>query len=113
MQYLALIYADESASAEKKAPMEAWFAFGQKHGSVILGGNALQPVATAKTLREEGGGMLSTDGPFAETREALGGYYLLECRDHAHALEVAKDIPIYGVGCVEVRPIMEIPSAPE
>ena len=110
MQYLALIYSDESAPPENRAPMEAWYAFGTKHRAVILGGDALQPVATATTLRKGDDGILATEGPFAETREALGGYYLLECRDLAHALEVAEDIPIYGTGCVEVRPILVLPS---
>ena len=74
---------------------------GQKGGK-ILGGDALQPTSTATSIRDD----VVTDGPFAETKEALGGFYLIEARDLDHALEIAKLCPA-PFGGVEVRPIMD------
>ena len=109
-EYLILIYEQESGYAE--GGPEVWEATGKAHarfaeqvggkGGKILGGNALQPTATATTIR----GDVVTDGPFAETKEALGGYYLIEARDLDHALEIAKLCPAQ-FGGVEVRPIMD------
>jgi len=109
-EYLILIYERESGYAE--AGPEVWEATGKAHarfaeqvgekGGKILGGNALQPTATATTIR----GDVVTDGPFTETKEALGGYYLIEARDLDHALEIAKLCPA-PFGGVEVRPIMD------
>jgi hypothetical protein len=108
-EYMILIYDDEAALAT--ATPEDWEAMGKAHdrfghqvvelGGKINGGNALQPTSTATTIRRDS----VTDGPFAETKEALGGYYLIEARDLDHALEIAKLCPS-GAGCVEVRPIM-------
>ena len=109
-EYLILIYERESDYAE--AGQEVWEATGRAHGRFaeqvgekggkILGGNALQPTATATTIRDD----VVTDGPFVETKEALGGYYLIEARDLDHALEIAKLCPA-RFGGVEVRPIMD------
>jgi len=109
-EYLILIYERESGYAD--GGPEVWEAAGKAHarfaeqvgekGSKILGGNALQPTATATSIR----GDVVTDGPFAETKEALGGYYLIEARDLDHALEIAKLCPA-PFGGVEVRPIMD------
>jgi hypothetical protein len=108
-QYIILIYEDEAAYADPspevwKQAMEAHGRFagqvGEKGGK-ILGGEALQPGSTATSIR----GDVVTDGPFAETKEALGGYYLIEARDLDHALDIAKLTPA-RFGGVEVRPIM-------
>jgi hypothetical protein len=77
----------------------------------VLGGNALQPTATATTVRVRNGKMSTTDGPFAETREQLGGYYLLEAKDLNEAIQIASKIPGAKTGSVEVRPIMEVPES--
>jgi hypothetical protein len=108
-QYLILIYENESAYIN--AP-EVWQQAGEAHtrfatqvgekGAKLLGGNALQPTATATTIR----GDVVTDGPFVETKEALGGYYLIEARDLDLALDVARLCPA-PYGGVEVRPIMD------
>ena len=109
-QYLVLIYEDEGAY-EAAAP-EVWKevmadhqAFGEANGSALRGGNALQPAGTATSIRRDGsGGFSVTDGPFAETKEALGGYYLIEADDLDAALRVAKEVPA-RFGGVEVRPV--------
>ena len=114
-QYLFLLYDDESFWAaatdeEKQAVMAEHGAFAEavaaSEGAQILGGHALQSTATATTLRPSEGGPLVSDGPFAETKEALGGYYLIEARDLDHALALAKLCPLDG-GCVEVRPVWD------
>ena len=104
-QYLVLIYEDEAAWAAggpaAEAVSKAHAEFGQTHADVLLGGNALQPTSTATTIRDG----VVTDGPFAETKEALGGYYLVEADDLDQALAIAKEVPTLAGG-VEVRPIM-------
>lgn len=80
----------------------------RKRGA-YLGGEALQPVTTATTVRIRDGETVTTDGPFVETKEALGGFYLVEARDLDEALEFAAACPGAKVGAIEVRPIMEIP----
>jgi hypothetical protein len=114
MKYLAAIYNDESdffdASPEQRgALMEAYGAFGQEAeaAGVMLGGEGLQPTSTATTIRVRDGERLLTDGPFAETKEQLGGFYLLECKDLDEAIEWASKIPGAQYGSVEVRPIMD------
>ena len=109
-EYLVLIYEDESAY-ERPAPgavdqmMEGHRRFGERHGGAIRGGNALQPSGTATSLRSDGaGGFTITDGAFAETKEALGGYYLVEAADLDEAIAMAKEIPA-PFGGVEVRPV--------
>jgi hypothetical protein len=74
-----------------------------------LGGEALQPIATATTVRVKDGKTLTTDGPFAETREQLGGFYMVEAKDLDEAIALAARIPVVERGCVEVRPIMPTP----
>jgi len=113
MQYLALIYADEKIEAAKTPEQQQqlladYMAFGEAAGKagVIVRGDALQPTDTATTVRVRGGKVLTTDGPFAETKEQLGGYYLLECKDLDEALHWAAKIPNARDGSVEVRPIM-------
>jgi hypothetical protein len=105
-QYAVLIYEDESGFA---GGQEVWDkamaehnAFGEANGKAIVGGNALQPTSTATSIR---GGVV-TDGPFAETKEALGGFYLIEAADLDEAIAIAKQVPA-AFGGVEVRPVME------
>jgi hypothetical protein len=113
MKYLCLIYEDEKQlAAMSKADSEAligeYFAFRgeiQKSGH-YLGGNALQPVATATTVRVRNGKVSATDGPFAETKEQLGGFFLIEARDLDDAIHVASRIPGARLGSIEVRPIL-------
>jgi hypothetical protein len=108
-QYLILIYENESGYNDPAAWQQAGEAHtrfatqvAQKEGVEMLGGNALQPTPTATSIR----GDVVTDGPFAETKEALGGYYLIEAKDLDQALEVARLCPA-PFGGVEVRPIMD------
>jgi hypothetical protein len=109
-EYLILIYADESALGAADAEttnvmMKGHVEFQERNGSALRGGNALQPIGTATSLREDAsGGFVITDGPFAETKEALGGYYLVEAADLDEALALAKQVPM-PAGGVEVRPI--------
>ena len=114
MRYMLLLHvpADVRANAELRAPMEAWFAFNQalQDAGVYIAGDALQDLGTAKTVRVRDGETLTTDGPFAETREMLGGYYLIDVPDLDAALAWAARVPNAPYGSVEVRPIMEIPS---
>jgi hypothetical protein len=109
-EYLVLIYEDEAAW-EKAGPdagedvMKAHQTFGARNAAAIRGGNALQPAAAATSIRKGSSGQLTmTDGAFAETKEALGGYYLIEAADLDEALAIAKQVPA-PFGGVEVRPI--------
>ena len=114
MKYLCLIYDEEKklnamSKAEGDAFMGEYFGFteGIKKSGHYLGGNALQPVQTATTVRVRNGKVSTTDGPFAETQEQLGGYYLIEAKDLNDAIQVAAKIPSSRIGSIEVRPIME------
>ncbi len=112
MEYLLLIYENEKrwANMDKAAvdkEVGEYRAFGKAHAGAIKGGNALQPTATAATARVRNGKQLVTDGPFAETKEQLGGYYLVEARDREEALAIAAKIPGARFGSIEVRPIMK------
>ena len=104
-EYLVLIFQEETDYDPNSPMMAEHMAFGEKHGKSLRGGNALQPQATATSIRSDGaGGFTVTDGAFAETKEALGGYYLIEAADLDEALSIAKDVPAPNGG-VEVRPI--------
>jgi len=114
MKYLCLIYdaeqkLNEMPKSEADGFMGEYFAFteGIKKSGHYLGGEALQPIQTATTVRIRNGKMATTDGPFAETKEQLGGYYLINARDLNDAIQVASKIPSARLGSVEVRPIME------
>ena len=114
MRYLLLIYQNEAVHAQWSqeqlgAEYEGYNAFGtevQKRG-VFLSGEAVMPTNTATTVRVRDGKTLTTDGPFAETKEQLGGYYLLNCKDLDEAIEFAAKIPAVTDGSIEIRPIME------
>jgi hypothetical protein len=112
MRYLCLIYDEEKKLAgmskgDSDAFMGEYFSFteGIKKSGHFLGGEALQPVQTATTVRVRNGKTSTTDGPFAETKEQLGGYYLINARDLNDAIQVAAKIPSARLGTVEVRPI--------
>lgn len=108
MQYLLLIYENEKRFAKgyDKAEMAEYGAFGQEFAPAIKGGNALQPTATAKTVRVRDGKPLTSDGPFAETKEQLGGFYLIEANSAQEAASIAAKVPGARFGSIEVRPIM-------
>ena len=114
MKYLCLIYDQEKKLAamskrQSDALMGEYFAFTEaiRTSGHYLGGEALQPVQTARTVRIRNGTVSTTDGPFAETKEQLGGFYLINARDLNDAIQVASRIPSARLGSVEVRPIME------
>ena len=114
MKYLLTIYGDESRFAEAtpediQQVMAAYEAFGRaaSEAGVMRGGEGLQPSSTATSVRVRDGETLTSDGPFAETREQLGGYYLLDCRDLDDALGWAARIPGAQTGTIEVRPVMD------
>jgi hypothetical protein len=118
MRYLLTIYGDEAAWTEPTPEqaaqiMAAYDAFGRevKAAGAFIDGDGLQPTATATTVRVRDGERLLTDGPFAETREQLGGYYLLECANLDEAIGWAAKIPGAANGCVEVRPVMDYAAA--
>ena len=109
MRYLILIYENEANAVDDPAEMQKWFDYTdrlQKAG-VMLGGEALQPTSTATTVRKQGGRVVTTDGPFAETKEQLGGFYLLECKDLDEAVSYARQIPTKSV---EIRPVALVPG---
>ncbi len=112
MKYLCLVYSDESAlHTPPESPADAeCMAYAQKvEGSgKMLAAEALQPVSTATTVRVRGGKVTTTDGPFAETKEQLAGFYLIEAECLDEALRVAAGIPAARVGSVEVRPIRQL-----
>ncbi len=112
MRYLALIYTDENVPSTPEDWQETaalYEAFGKAatEAGVIRGGDALHPTSTATTVRVRNDETLTVDGPFAETKEHLGGYYELTCKDLDEAIKWAAQIPGAKAGCVEVRPIME------
>jgi hypothetical protein len=95
--------------------MKGWFAYDDalKAAGVFVAGEALQPTATATSVRIRDGKEMVTDGPFAETTEALGGYYLLDVKDLDEAVKWSKQCPATFYGTVEVRPVMVLPPRPE
>ena len=115
MKYALLIYGEEPTSApdeqEAAREMQAYAAFTKEvqDRGIYEGGEALEQTRTATTVRVQDGKTLVTDGPFAETKEALGGFYLLQCRDLDEAIELAAKIPAARRGAIEVRPVWELP----
>jgi hypothetical protein len=117
MKYLLALIGDESRFADRTPDqqaeaMQAWDAYTTEvtDAGVMVGGEGLQPSSTATTVEiRESGEPIVSDGPFAETKEQLGGYYLLDCKDYDEALAWAKRIPMPG-GTVEVRPVMDYES---
>jgi hypothetical protein len=117
MKYMLMLYNNEdwwtTASQEEIATQveehNAFVQYVQEQGGAIVGGAALQASTTATTLRRDGDDVLVTDGPFAELKEQLGGFYIIEARDLDQALDAAKHCPL-GSG-TEVRPVWEIPGS--
>ena len=99
---------DEASPEEQKAVMDVWYAYGQElsDAGAFIAGEGLQPSATAKSV-QAGDDPIVSDGPFAETKEQLGGFYLIDCKDEAEAIEWAKKVPLGEGGTVEVRPVMD------
>jgi hypothetical protein len=118
MKYMLLLYSAEDAgpqpgTPEQAAEMQEWFAYTQalESAGALVGGDALQGSETATTLRLRDGGQVVTDGPFAETKEVLGGYYMIDVDDLDAALAWAAKVPCAPYGSVEVRPLMEFPES--
>jgi hypothetical protein len=118
MKYLLTIYGDESGydqatPEDVQQLMAAYEEFGRAaaEAGVMLGGEGLQPSSTATTVQVRDGETVTSDGPFAETREQLGGYYLLDCRDLDEAIGWAARIPGAQAGTIEVRAVMDYEAA--
>ena len=116
-QYMLLIYDDPSAwqsmsEDERNAVMGEYMAYTNelREAGAFVAGDALQPTATAKSVRLRDGERLTTDGPFAETKEALGGYYIVDVESDEEALEWASKIPSARLGTIEVRPVVVFPE---
>ncbi len=114
MRYILLIYGNENPNTaptpeEMNAEMNAYNAFTQEisERGVLLSGDALQPTTTATTVRVHDSKVLTTDGPFAETKEQLGGFYLVQCNNLDEAIEWAAKIPGARHGSIEIRPVMQ------
>ena len=114
MNYMLLIYGNESSYATMSkeaadAEMQAYYAYSEamQQAGVMLGGDALHPTAAATTVRVQSGERITTHGPFAETKEQLGGFYLLKCANLDEALEWAAQCPGAQTGTIEIRPVME------
>ena len=118
MQYLLLIYQQETSATsaasdeEMASELAGYGAFTReaRERAQYVAGEALEPTSTATSVRIRDGQVSVTDGPFAETKEALGGFYLLECRDLDEAIEMAAKIPAAKRGTIEVRPIWVLPA---
>ncbi|WP_435009405.1 YciI family protein [Tundrisphaera lichenicola] len=117
MKYMLLVYGAEDAWSEEEREhcyVESTELTRELHErGIFRGASPLQPVATATSVRIREGKRVVTDGPFAETREQLGGYFLVEAGDLDEAIEIASRIPGARVGTVEVRPVVELPGLPE
>jgi hypothetical protein len=114
MKYLCLIYDEEKkretmSRADGEAIMGEYLAFteGIRKSGHYIGGEPLQPIKTATTVRVRNGKLSTTDGPFAETKEQLGGFYLIDARDLNDAIQIAAKIPSARSGSIEVRPIQQ------
>ena len=116
MKYMLLIYMGENAMTETEREQcyvdSTQLAQDLHANGKYLAANPLHPVATATTVRVRDGKPLVTDGPFAETREQLGGYFLIDAKDIDEAIAVAKRIPAARKGTVEIRPVIEMPGLP-
>jgi hypothetical protein len=118
MKYALLIYTNEGA--REQAPpetlrrmYEAYGRFGEEHGSRIRGGEELEPTSTATTVRIDGGpggDIVTMDGPFAETKEQLGGFYVIDANDLDEAIQIAAQVPSAAYGSIEVRPVAPGPA---
>jgi hypothetical protein len=116
MKYMLLIYADEQAwndTERQECYVESTqLAHALKSNGQFLATSPLQPVSTATTVKVRDGKRLVTDGPFAETREQLGGFFMVEAKNLDQAIDIAGRIPAARKGSVEIRPVVEIPNLP-
>ena len=117
MKYMLLIYLDEQAPVDEAERQHCYeestrFTHELNARGQYLAANPLHPVATATSVRVRDGNPIITDGPFAETREQLGGYFLIDAQDLDEAISIAARIPGARLGTVEIRPVMEIPGLP-
>jgi len=117
MKYMLLVYLDEQAMTEAERQQcyvkSAQLAQEIHSNGQYLDASPLHPVSTATSIRVREGNRLVTDGPFAETREQLGGYYLINAKDLDEAMRIAERIPAARWGTIEIRPVMEISGLPE
>lgn len=116
MKYMMLVYLDEQAMSEAERE-KCYFESAQLARELsskgkYLSAGPLHPVAMATSVRVRNGKRLVTDGPFAETREQLGGYYLIDAQDLDEAMTIAEQIPVAKVGTIEIRPVLEITGLP-
>ena len=116
MKYMLLVYLDEKALTETEREHcyveSAELARDLSANGKYVSAGPLHPVATATSVRVRNGKRLVTDGPFAETREQLGGYYLIDARDLDDAMTIAERIPVAKLGTIEIRPVLEIKGLP-
>ena len=116
MKYMLLVYLDEQVLTESEREHcyveSAQLAQNLKSNGNYLSAGPLHPISTATSVRMRDGKRLVTDGPFAETREQLGGYYLIEAANLDEAIGIAERIPVAHVGTIEIRPLLEIPGLP-
>ena len=119
MRYLLLLYGDESRRPEAppdnpEITLKPWWEYNDwlREKGWYVGGDALQPTSAATTVRERDGKTMTIDGPFAETKEQLGGFYMIECEILDQAIEAASRVPMADRGSIEVRPVMEFPEQP-
>jgi len=115
MRYILMICSDEKwygglAPDQLQAFMDEYMEFGKEMGErgILQGGERIRPTTDATTVRVKDGEVLTTDGPFAETKEQVGGYYVVDCKDLDEAIEVASKIPAARHGSIEVRPIWDM-----
>lgn len=115
MHYMMLIYSDEAAEAgmseeEQDEVMQRYAAFTTevRERGAFVNGEPLQPTHTATTVRRREGRIIPQDGPYAETKEQLGGFYILDCANLDEAIELAATIPAAEYGAIEIRPVMEM-----
>ena len=111
MKVMALIYGDEArweslGEDERQAVYARYRAFGERSGNKVLDGAELASTRSATTVRVRDGETVVTDGPFAETKEVVGGYFLVDCKDLDQAIELAQRVPLVGKGSVEIRPVV-------
>ncbi len=116
MKYMLLVYLDENALSETERQAcyrdSAQLAQDLHSSGHYLDASPLQPIATATSVRLRNGKKLVTDGPFAETREQLGGYYLIDAKDLDEAISIAARVPVANLGIIEIRPVLGIPGLP-
>jgi hypothetical protein len=116
-QYAALLYTEDLdwSAQEQAETTKQYQEFGRNNTAVIAGGSALYPTSTATTVRVRGGrggDVVTSDGPYAETKEVLGGFYLIEAVDLDEAVRIAAQIPAAWSGAVEVRPVIPLENMP-